>query len=158
MFPFYTPLKTSEHQGFSDVFRGYRKGILPWNGLCNQFFDADWNAPLKRHTKLIEMLGVMFEMLGIMLEMLGVMLEMLGIMLETPSISNQMCEKPILKFCIRNTWYFDRNSRFCIKILGFLFELIGFSFEITHLCYQNTKRETPSAYIHMSWDSLLLCT
>ena len=100
-------------------------------------------------------------MLGVILEMLGIMLEIPSIsnqMCEKPSISNHICEKPILKFCIRNTWYFDRNSRFCIKILGFLFELIGFSFEITHLCYQNTKRETPSAYIHMSWDSLLLCT
>ena len=36
MFPFYIPenvLKTSENQRFSDVFRGYRKGTLAWNGL-----------------------------------------------------------------------------------------------------------------------------
>ena len=33
MFPFYTPVKTSENQRFSDVFRGYRKGTLAWNGL-----------------------------------------------------------------------------------------------------------------------------
>ena len=30
---FYTPLKTSENQRFSDVFRGYRKRPVAWNGL-----------------------------------------------------------------------------------------------------------------------------
>ena len=35
MFPFYTPLKTSENQRFSDVFRGYKKGTLGRNGLMN---------------------------------------------------------------------------------------------------------------------------
>ena len=40
MFPFYTPWKlqktsqkTSENQRFSDVFMGYRKGTVAWNGL-----------------------------------------------------------------------------------------------------------------------------
>ena len=31
--PFPYPLKTSENQGFSDVFRVYRNGVLPWIGL-----------------------------------------------------------------------------------------------------------------------------
>ena len=31
--PFLYPLKTSENQKFSDIFRGYRKGTLAWNGL-----------------------------------------------------------------------------------------------------------------------------
>ena len=37
------PLKTGENLWFSDVFRGYRNGILPWNGLRKCW---DWN-----HTK-----------------------------------------------------------------------------------------------------------
>ena len=84
---------------------------------------------------------------------------MLGIMLKIPSISNQMCKKPsILKFWIGNTWYFDRKSRFCIKILTFLFGLTGFSSKITYLCWQNTKRESECACTHMSCDSLPYCT
>ena len=31
--PFLYPLETSENQGFSDVFRGYRNGTLTWNEL-----------------------------------------------------------------------------------------------------------------------------
>ena len=35
----YTPLKTSAIEGFSDVFRGYRKRPVSWNGLtCLLFF------------------------------------------------------------------------------------------------------------------------
>ena len=33
---FLYPLKTSENLWFSDVFRGYRKGTLTWNGLIKQ--------------------------------------------------------------------------------------------------------------------------
>ena len=33
MFHFFNPLKTSESQRFSDVFRGYRSGTLVENGL-----------------------------------------------------------------------------------------------------------------------------
>ena len=37
---FYIPLKTSENFWFSDIFRGYRKRPLPWNGLivCQGFW------------------------------------------------------------------------------------------------------------------------
>ena len=31
--PILSPLKTSENQRFSDVFRGYRKRSVVWNGL-----------------------------------------------------------------------------------------------------------------------------
>ena len=31
------PLKTSENQGFSDVFRGYQKRSGAWNGLIKEF-------------------------------------------------------------------------------------------------------------------------
>ena len=31
--PFLSPLETSENLGFSDVFSGYRKVTLAWNGL-----------------------------------------------------------------------------------------------------------------------------
>ena len=45
--------------------------------------------------------------------------EILGISLEIFGISNSKCDKPIiLKFLIRNTKYFNRNSRFSIEILG----------------------------------------
>ena len=44
-----------------------------------------------------------------------------------------MCERPSI------SKLFDRNSRFCIKILGFSFELLGFLFEIAHLCCQTRK-------------------
>ena len=33
--PFVYPLKTLENYWFYDVFRGYRNGILAWNGLIN---------------------------------------------------------------------------------------------------------------------------
>ena len=36
--PFLYPLKTSENLWFSEVFRGYRKGTLAWNGLIEQHF------------------------------------------------------------------------------------------------------------------------
>ena len=36
--PFLYPLKTSENQGFSEVFRGYGNGTLAWNGLKNRIF------------------------------------------------------------------------------------------------------------------------
>ena len=39
---FYTPCKTLENQRFSDVFRGYRKRPLAWNGLILDY----WNATL----------------------------------------------------------------------------------------------------------------
>ena len=54
--------------------------------------------------------------------------EILSISSEIPSISNSSCEKlSISKFLIRNTWYFDRNPRFSIEILGFLFEVPSIS-------------------------------
>ena len=34
---FYAPLKTSVNLWFSDVFRGYRKRPVAWNGLRNVF-------------------------------------------------------------------------------------------------------------------------
>ena len=34
--PFIYPLKTSESLWFSDIFWGYRKGTLAWNGLTRQ--------------------------------------------------------------------------------------------------------------------------
>ena len=47
---FYIPLKTSENFWFSDIFRGYRKRPLPWNGLivCQGFWKNFflWNSNL----------------------------------------------------------------------------------------------------------------
>ena len=41
------------------------------------------------------------------------------------------CEKPSFsKFLIRNTYYFDRNPRFLIEMLGISIETLGFSFQI----------------------------
>ena len=52
-------------------------------------------------------------------------------MLEIPSISNARCKKiSTSKFLIRNTYYFNRNLRFSIEILGILIEILGFTFEI----------------------------
>ena len=34
------PLKTSENQRFSDVFRGYRKKPVAWNGLKKRFWHS----------------------------------------------------------------------------------------------------------------------
>ena len=34
---FWYPLKTSENQRFSDVFRGYQKRSVAWNGLSNLY-------------------------------------------------------------------------------------------------------------------------
>ena len=45
MFPFYNPLKTPENQRFSGIFRWYKVGTLPRNGLNkglrNVFADID---------------------------------------------------------------------------------------------------------------------
>ena len=37
---FYTPLRTWENQRFSDVFRGYRKSTVAWNGLISSLRTA----------------------------------------------------------------------------------------------------------------------
>ena len=50
--PFWYPLKTSENQTFSDVFRGYQKRSVAWNGLKNilteNIKDAIFTRPKSR--------------------------------------------------------------------------------------------------------------
>ena len=41
---FLYPLKTSENQRFSDVFRGYRKRLTAWNWLLTIFITYCWKA------------------------------------------------------------------------------------------------------------------
>ena len=41
--PFLYPLKTSENRRFSDVFRGYKKGTLIWNGLISSLIQQLWS-------------------------------------------------------------------------------------------------------------------
>ena len=48
MFPFYTPWKRQKTEiniRFSDVFRGYRKGPLTWNGLTTRLDGRRWDLP-----------------------------------------------------------------------------------------------------------------
>ena len=61
-------------------------------------------------------------------------------------MSNSKCEKPtVSKFLIQNnTWYFDRNPRFLIKILDISIEILGISkicdnrIPFTCLCQQGS--------------------
>ena len=49
--PFLYPLKTLENLRLSDVFRGYRKGALAWNGLSNEIRNCilDDSYPISWH-------------------------------------------------------------------------------------------------------------
>ena len=52
--PFLYPLKTSENQRFSDVFRGYRNRTLDWIGLINNLFTVKhswWGSNPQTHKK-----------------------------------------------------------------------------------------------------------
>ena len=49
------PLKTSENLWFSDVFRGYRKGPVTWNGLNQYIFSY---SSLQSHTTSARLLLV----------------------------------------------------------------------------------------------------
>ena len=71
--------------------------------ICNQFFDANWNAPLKRHTTFFETLAIM---------------------LEIPSISNQMCKNLVFQYYGFETFGILMEIQGFVKILGFLFELV----------------------------------
>ena len=52
MFHFYTPLKTSENLGFSDVFRGYKSQTLVENGLILNSYQVsitlNWNQSIEK--------------------------------------------------------------------------------------------------------------